>query len=119
MVFKRRTYTRNFKVETVNLITGSDQSVNEVAKDLEIHPATLYKWIRQYSENPVEAFPGKGKQAPDAEEISRLRRENQRLKMERDILKKAMAIFSNAPRCFLVLCSNTKPNFPSWSCVMC
>ncbi len=98
MVSKRRTYTRGFKVETVNLITGSDQTVTEVAKDLEIHPTTLYKWIRQYSENPVEAFPGKGRQAPDAEEISCLRRENQRLKMERDIFKKAMAISSNAPR---------------------
>ncbi len=98
MVSKRRTYTREFKVETVNLITGSNQSVAEVARDLEIHPTTLYKWIRQYRENPVEAFPGKGKQASEAEEISRLRRENQRLKMERDILKKAMAIFSNNPR---------------------
>ncbi|PNU18627.1 hypothetical protein C2E25_16640 [Geothermobacter hydrogeniphilus] len=66
MVSKRRKYTREFKVETVNLITGSDQSVVEVARDLEVHPNTLYKWIRQYSENPVEAFPGKGKQASEA-----------------------------------------------------
>jgi transposase len=98
MVSKRRTYTREFKVETVNLITGSDQSVAEVARDLEIHPNTLYKWIRQYRENPGVAFPGKGKQSSKAEELSRLRRENQRLKMERDILKKAMAIFSNDPK---------------------
>ena len=48
MVSKRRTYTREFKVETVNLITGSNQSVAEVARDLEIHPTTLYKWIRQH-----------------------------------------------------------------------
>ncbi len=88
MVSKRRTYTREFKVETVDLITGSGHSVAEVARDLEIHPSMLYKWIRQYSENPGEAFPGKGKQTSEAEEISRLRRENQRLKMERDILKK-------------------------------
>jgi len=45
-----------------------------------------------------EAFPGKGKQTSEAEELSRLRRENQRLKMERDILKKAMAIFSSDPK---------------------
>ena len=94
MVSKRRRYTREFKIETVNLVTGSDYSVTEVAKDLEIHPNTLYKWIHQYSENPSEAFPGKGKQTSEAEELSRLRRENQRLKMERDILKKALAIFS-------------------------
>jgi transposase len=98
MVTKRRRYTREFKIETVNLISGSDHSVTEVARDLEIHPNTLYKWIHQYGENPTEAFPGKGKQTSDAEELSRLRRENQRLKMERDILKKAMVIFSNDPK---------------------
>jgi transposase len=98
MVSKRRRFTREFKIETVRLLTGSDQPVSEVAEDLEIHPNTLYKWVRLYGENPEEAFPGKGKQAPDAAELSRLRRENQRLRMERDILKKAMAIFSNDPK---------------------
>jgi transposase len=98
MVSKRRRYTREFKIETVRLITDSDQSVSEVAKDLEIHPNTLYKWIHQYGENPKEAFPGKGKQSSETDELNRLRRENQRLKMERDILKKAMAIFSKDPK---------------------
>lgn len=98
MVSKRRRFTREFKIETVRLLTGSDQPISEVAEDLEIHPNTLYKWVRQYGENPEDAFPGKGKQAPDAAEFSRLRRENQRLRMERDILKKAMAIFSNDPK---------------------
>ena len=98
MVSKKRRYTREFKVETVGLVTGSDHRVAEVAKDLGIHPNTLYKWVQQYGENPEEAFPGKGRQAGEAEELSRLRRENQRLKMERDILKKAMAIFSNDPK---------------------
>jgi transposase len=79
------------------LLTGSDQSVTGVADDLDIHPNTLYKWIHQYGENPEEAFPGKGRQTSEAEELSRLKRENQRLRMERDILKKAMAIFSNDP----------------------
>lgn len=98
MVSKRRHFTREFKIETVRLLTGSDQSIPEVAKDLDIHPNTVYKWVRQYGENPVEAFPGKGKQTSDAEELRCLRRENQRLRMERDILKKAMAIFSNDPK---------------------
>lgn len=48
-------------------------SVTEVAKDLEIHPNTLYKWIHQYGENPQEAFPGKGKQPAEAEELTRLK----------------------------------------------
>lgn len=98
MVSKRRRFTREFKIETARLLTASDQSVAEVANDLEIHPNTLYKWIHQYGENPEEAFPGKGRQTSEAEELSRLKRENQRLRMERDILKKAMAIFSNDPK---------------------
>jgi transposase len=98
MVSKRRRFTREFKIETARLLTGSDQPVAEVARDLDIHPNTLHKWVRQYGENPEEAFPGKGKQTSDAEELSRLKRENQRLRMERDILKKAMAIFSKNPR---------------------
>jgi len=98
MVSKRRRFTREYKIETVRLLTGSDQPVVEVAEDLEIHPNTLYKWVRQYGDNPEDAFPGKGKQASDAAELSRLRRENQRLRMERDILKKAMVIFSNDPK---------------------
>lgn len=98
MVSKRRRFTREFKIETVRLLTGSAQPVVEVAEDLEIHPNTLYKWVRQYGDNPEEAFPGKGKQASDAAELSRLRRENQRLRMERDILKKAMVIFSSDPK---------------------
>jgi len=98
MVSKRRRFTREFKIETVGLITGSDHTVAEVARDLDIHPNTLYRWVRQHGQNPQEAFPGKGGQTSEAEELRRLRRENQRLKMERDILKKAMAIFSNDPK---------------------
>ena len=98
MVSQRRRFTREFKIETVGLITGSDHTVAEVAKDLDIHPNTLYRWVRQQGQNPQEAFPGKGSQTSETEELRRLRRENQRLKMERDILKKAMAIFSNDPK---------------------
>lgn len=97
MVSKRRTYPCEFKVETVKLLTGSGTSVQEVADDLGIHPNTLYKWVRQYGDDPQEAFPGKGKQASEAEMLRQLKRENQRLHMERDIFKKAMAIFSKNP----------------------
>ena len=98
MVLKRKRYTREFKIETVRLITDSDQTVTEVASDLEIHPNTLYKWVHKYDQNPKDAFPGKGHQVSEADENRRLKRENQRLRMERDILKKAMVIFSNDPK---------------------
>jgi transposase len=94
MVSRRKRFTRDFKIETVRLVTDSDLTVVEVAEDLGIHPNTLYKWVRQFGDNPEEAFPGKGKQTSEAEHLRLLKRENQRLRMERDILKKAMAIFS-------------------------
>ena len=92
---KRTTYTREFKIETVKLVTQGGASAAEVARDMGIHPNTLYKWIQEFSAKPEEAFPGKGHMAcSDAETIRQLKRENERLKMEREILKKAMAIFS-------------------------
>ena len=94
MVSRRKSFTREFKIETVKLVTDSDLTVTEVAEDFGIHPNTLYRWVRQFGENPEEAFPGKGKQTSEAEQLRLLKRDNQRLRMERDILKKAMAIFS-------------------------
>jgi transposase len=94
MVSRRKSFTREFKIETVKLVTDSDLTVVEVPEDLGIHPNTLYKWVRQFGDNPEEAFPGKGKQTSEAEQLRLLKREVQRLRMERDILKKAMAIFS-------------------------
>ena len=97
MVSRRRRFTREFKIETVKLITSSEHSVTQVSDDMGIHPNTLYKWIRQYSDKPQEAFPGTGHLTSEAEQIRQLKRENERLRMERDILKKAMAIFSKDP----------------------
>lgn len=91
---KRKSYSREFKIETVKAITDGGVSAAEIARDLSIHPNTLYKWVQQYSSKPEDAFPGKGNMASDAELIRQLKRENERLKMEREILKKAMAIFS-------------------------
>ena len=94
MVSRRRRFNREFKIETVKLVTDSDNSVTQIAADMGIHPNTLYRWVQQYSEKPLGAFPGTGHMTSEAEMIRQLKRENERLKMERDILKKAMAIFS-------------------------
>ena len=94
MAKKRKTYSREFKIETVKLITESGESVSQVALDMGINENTLYKWVRTLSAKPAEAFPGKGHMISEAEELRQLKKENERLKMERDILKKAMAIFS-------------------------
>ena len=98
-MLSRRSFTKEFKIETVKMATGSDTSVNQVAQDMGIHPNTLYRWVKQFSAKPEAAFPGKGHLvSSEAETIRQLKRENERLKMERDILKKAMAIFSSDPK---------------------
>ena len=69
----------------------------EVERNLGITPSLVSKWVREMRKDPEEAFPGKGRlKAPD-EEIRQLKRENERLRRERDILKKAVAIFSKDP----------------------
>lgn len=90
----RKQYTREFKREAARLAEESDKPLAEVARDLGIHPNTLYKWRRAYRADGEDAFPGQGKLTPADEEIRRLRRELARVKEERDILKKATQFFA-------------------------
>jgi transposase len=92
---KNRTYTREFKLEAVRLSEEDGRPVAEVARQLGIHPNNLYKWRAQFAAEGAEAFPGKGNLSSSDEELHRLRRENMRLREERDILKKAVIFFSN------------------------
>lgn len=94
---KRKTYTQEYKIDAVKQVTDCGLSVTQVANSFGIHRKMLERWIRELTTNPEEAFPGKGKLTSEAEIIRQLKRENERLKMEREILKKAMAIFSKDP----------------------
>lgn len=98
MVSGRKSFSREFKIETVRLVLDGSNNAVDIARDMGIHPNTLYRWIKEFSERPDEAFPGKGHQTAEEEQIRQLKRENERLRMERDILKKAMAIFSKDPK---------------------
>ena len=90
----RRKFTREFKLEAIELAKAHNGSVAEVARNLGIAPNMLYRWIRESEADDQHAFPGLGKlKAPD-EELRQLRKELADTKMERDILKKALAIFS-------------------------
>ncbi len=91
---KRRKYTREFKFEAVRLIMEKGMAVTQVARDLGVNESLLHSWKRKFKEDPVFAFPGKGRMKPEEEELRRLRRENTLLKQERDILKKAAAYFA-------------------------
>ncbi len=94
----RRKFTQEFKIEAVKLITEGRRRVSEVARDLDISATVLRCWKRELEVDPEQAFPGKGKLKARDEEIASLKRENARLRMERDFLKKAAALFSKEPK---------------------
>lgn len=94
----RRRYTREFKEEAVKLVVENGKRVSDVARMFDVHRSLLDRWIAQYHQDHEEAFPGNGNRKPSDEELRRLRQENAELKMERDILKKALAIFSKNPK---------------------
>ncbi len=87
----RRKFTQEFKIEVVKLITEGRRRVSEVARDLDISATVLRRWKRELEVDPEQAFPGKGKLKARDEEIASLKRENVRLRMERDFLKRAAA----------------------------
>jgi transposase len=89
---QRRKFDKQFKIDAVNLLENSNKTATAVAADLGIPRDALCRWRRELNEESKKAFPGHGN--PRDEEIARLKKENAELKMERDILKKAMAIFS-------------------------
>ena len=91
---EQRTFTRECKQEAVQLAQTSDKSKSQIARELGISDSALYAWCRAAEAHGEEAFPGKGHQLPLEEEIHRLKRELERAQQERDILKKAISIFS-------------------------
>ena len=95
---QRRKFTREFKVESVRLSRQPGRSVGEVAKSLDIGEGLLRRWREEFTSEGSWAFPGSGKQSVLEEEVRRLRAENDRLRMEREILKKATAFFVKESR---------------------
>ena len=98
MTQKRKNYTAEFKQEAVRLVTEQGYSMSQAARNLDININMLRRWKHQMNEQGQEAFPGKGRLPPEQEELCRLREENRRLRMERDILKKTVTFFANESR---------------------
>ncbi len=98
MSSKRRRFSREYKQDVVRMVTEGGHSVVDVSADLELRPDMVRRWVRQSSEDPEQSFPGVGRQKSRDEEVSKLRRELRRVREERDILKKAVAIFSERRR---------------------
>jgi transposase len=91
---EQRTFTKEFKEEAVRLAETSGKPITELARELGVSDSTIHNWRRQLAEHGRDAFPGSGHQAPIEEENRRLKRELEVVKQERDILKKAIIVFS-------------------------
>lgn len=92
----RKQYSSEFKREAVRLVTEGGLSMAQVARDLGLNDNMVSRWKKEAEQNGQRAFPGQGH--PQDEELSRLRREVEVLRQEREILKKAISIFSEPRR---------------------
>jgi transposase len=91
----RRKYEREFKIEAVRMIVLQGRTINDVARSFGIHPNIVTKWKVQFAE--LVSGPAQGVGLTQEEELHQLRRKLADVTMERDILKKAIAIFSKEP----------------------
>lgn len=92
---KRRQFDRAYKVEAVRLITEGGRGVVAVSRDLGVSATLLHRWKKEFSGQGTDAFVGTGNLTPEQAELRVLRRENADLREERDILKKAISVFSD------------------------
>jgi transposase len=91
----RRTYTSEFKLEAIQLSKTSGKSAAQIEQDLGISPGCLSRWKQKFAKDGEQAFPGRGRLTPEQEQVRRLEREVKLLRQERDILKKAVVIFTH------------------------
>ena len=89
----RKKYSQEFKREAVALVEDQGYSKTEAGRSLDVNPNMIRRWQREFEADGTHAFPGQGKLTPDQQRIKELETENRRLKMEKDILKKATVFF--------------------------
>lgn len=94
----RKTYTREFKRETLRLADTSGKTVAEVERDLGLPKGSVHHWRQQLARDGRQAFPGHGRLREADERSRQLERENAILRQERDILKKALTVFTRSPK---------------------
>lgn len=90
----RRTFTPEYKLQAVQLVTEKGFSYAEAARQLGVRDVQIRAWKKQIDAEGAKAFPGQGNRSVIDEELHRLRAENKRLLQERDLLKKAAAFFA-------------------------
>lgn len=93
----KKSYTKEFKVKACELVITDGIKPAVVAEKFGINAVMLYRWVDEYRTQGKDAFVGKGHQKPADAELRKLRKENERLRMENEILKKAAAYFAKHP----------------------
>lgn len=93
----RKTDTAEFKLQAIQMMAEQGLALAEVARRLGVRESGLRTWRDAAREQGAAAFPGRGRPSPADEELLRLRAKNQRLRAERDLLKKAAADFASPP----------------------
>ena len=86
----KKTYTKEFKNDAVNLVREQNYTIAEASRRLEISESMLGKWVRSARNEGDDAFRGNGNMTAEQKEIHQLREENRRLKMEKEILKNSL-----------------------------
>lgn len=90
----KREFSKEFKRDAISLVLQQGYSRIEAAKSLDLHSSVLSRWVREYEADAGDAFRGKGKLRPEQAELHQLKEEIKRLKMEKEILKKAAVFFA-------------------------
>ena len=98
---KNKTFSKAFKEEAVRLMEQSGRPAAEIAREIGIPRNRLYKWQERIRANGVDAFPGSGRLSGESEQLRRLKRELERVREERDILKKATVSSTDHRNTFL------------------
>jgi len=105
----QKTYTPEFKHEAVRLAQTSGKPIAQVARELGISDTSIHQWRKELTDHGPEAFPGSGHQTAQEEELRQLKRELERTRQERDILKRAMP-WRAPPRMNRGIMSGRDPN---------
>ena len=96
---KRRSYSKEFKRQAIDLILIEGQPIRFIARTLDIHENTLYRWVAEYEKFRDQAFPGKGSsEFISQNKIKNLEKENRLLREELELLKKFRVFLKQTPK---------------------
>ncbi len=91
---QKKKYSKEFKLDAVNLVLEQNYTKADAARSLGINSNVLGRWVKEFEDDDGHAFRGNGKLTPEQLELRQLREEVKRLKMEKEILKKATVFFA-------------------------